>query len=221
MGIEDILLLVKLFNIFADLTSEQIIRIKRDVDTIGNVVTKIVHMIDSDGDGEEDTEETLLSFNMSIPDLSDYCLCNKGNQLGLGYPALKTLDSSEVLPVLQELDSYISDGEGMLIDYDNDGAVDDILFPSPYDFTGDGAPDFQIVVDDDDNGVPDVAPDSPFYPVGSEEYQDIVAQIEEVDYTIMNKPLSKYTVTEGILFLFLIFGAFGVVHKMFRRKKVV
>ena len=221
MGIDEILLLVKIFNIFAELTADQLYRIKRDIDTVGRVVTTIVHMIDSDGDGEADTEETLLSFDLSIPDLSTYSLVNKGDEIGLGYPALKTLDSSEVFPVLQDLDDYyISDGEGLLIDYDNDGAVDDILYPSPYDFTGDGVPDFQIVVDDDENGVPDVAPDSPFYPVGSEEYTEIIERLSDEEVPALDKHFSNYNVSEALLMLILLFLLFTSTFRFLFRRRI-
>lgn len=130
-----------------------------------------------------------------------YSLVNQGDQLGLGYPALKTLDSSDVLPYLKDLDIYLSDGDGFMIDLDRDGASDDILFPLPYDFTGDGIPDFQIVVDDDDNGVPDVAPDSPFYPVGSDEYIEIVERLSDEGTPALEKHFSNYSVTEALLFL--------------------
>lgn len=222
MGLGEIISLIKVFQFFSGLQEKLNYAIKKTVDAVGNVFTNIVHMVDTDADGEPDTEDILFSINLTIPDLNDgLCLCNKGNEIGLGQPQLRLLDASDVLPVLKDTGSYLSDGDGFLIDLDDDGAIDDIFYPLPFDYTGDGVPDFQIVVDDDDNGLPDVSPQSPFYPVGSDEYQDIICEYEEEDYTIMTKPLSKYTVTEGILFLAFVIGAFGFVRKLFRRKKVV
>lgn len=196
--------------------------IKKIVDDTGKVITQIVYEFDSDGDGKNDSEQVIYTLDFTIPDLnSGYCLVNRGKEIGLGLPDFKLVSADDVLPKLRDSDGFISDGNGFIIDLDNDGANDDIIFPSPIDFTGDGIPDFQKVIDDDDNGLPDVSPDSPFYPVGSDEYQEIIIEHGQEDYTIMNKPLSKYTVTEGILFISLIFGAFGLFKKFFRRKKVV
>lgn len=69
MGIDDIIILIKLFNFFGQLAADQIYSIKKSVDTFGKVITSIVHLIDSDGDGVGDTEEVLFSFDLSIPDL--------------------------------------------------------------------------------------------------------------------------------------------------------
>lgn len=193
------------------------------VDEFGNVVTQIVHHFDSDGDGTNDSEEIIYTLQQSIPRLYDgYCLVNKGNEVGLGQPALKLVDASELLPILGDTYSVISDGEGFRIDFDDDGFKDDIFYPAPFDFNGDGINDFYQIVDDDDNGLPDLPYGSPFYPVGSDEYDIIIyEQLGIEEYTIMNKPLSKYTVTEGLLLIGFIFASFAFLRKIFRRRKVV
>lgn len=194
--------------------------IKKVVDAAGNVITQIVYEFDSDGDGELDSEQVIYTLDTLVPSLDNgYCLCNKGKEIGLGLPQFKLVDGSEIANLI-DTDIFTGNDNGFLVDLDNDGENDDVLIPLP-DFTGDGQGDWGWLVDDDDNGLPDVSPFSPFYPVGSEGYHEIVSRVTVEEYTIMNKPISEYTVTEGILLIFLIVGAFKLIGKAFRRKKVV
>ncbi len=192
--------------------------IKKVVDSAGNVITKIVYEYDSDGDGIMDGEETIFTLDTMIPNLDNgYCLCNKGNEIGLGYPSFRLVDANDVLPVIQDTD-FIGNGDSIVTDLDGDGN-DDVLRPVPYDGNGDGLPDFQIVVDDDNNGLPDVSPYSPFYPVGSEEYTTIVEKTRS-DSRIMETPLDDYNVSEGLLLIILILLGFNFVRGLFTRKDV-
>lgn len=194
--------------------------IRKVVDAAGNVITEIVYQYDSDGDGTTDSEQVIYTLDTLIPSLDNgYCLCNKGNTIGLGFPQYQLVDGSEIADLI-DTDTITGNGNGFIVDLDNDGENDDILIPLP-DFTGDGLDDWGWLVDDDDNGLPDISPNSPFYPVGSEGYHEIVSRVTTEEYTIMNKPISEYTVTEGILLIFLIVGAFKLIGKAFRRKRVV
>lgn len=194
--------------------------VRKVVDAAGNVITEIVYQYDSDGDGTADSEQVIYTLDTLIPSLDNgYCLCNKGDTIGLGFPQYKLVDGSEIADLI-DTDTITGNGNGFIVDLDNDGENDDILIPFP-DFTGDGLGDWGWLVDNDDNGLPDISPNSPFYPVGSEGYHDIVSRVTTEEFTIMNKPISEYTVTEGILLIFLIVGAFKLVGKAFRRKRVV
>lgn len=194
--------------------------IKKVVDSAGNVITQIVYEYDTDGDGIMDGEQIIYTLDTLIPSLDNgYCLCNKGNEIGLGLPQFEIVDGFEISELI-DTDIVTGNDNGFIVDLDNDGEYDDILIPLP-DFTGDGYSDWGWLVDADDNGLPDVSPYSPFYPVGSEGYTEIVSRVtEEEPYTIMNKPIAEYTVTEGILLIFLIACGFKFVSKAFRRKKV-
>ena len=180
------------------------------MDSIGTCVYNLVC---------DNSEEILYSFQPLIPDLSDgLCLCNDGDDIGFGTPSLKLVDGTEVSGAFT--DNLVGTADGFLVDWDNDGVRDDVIVPLR-DLTGDGVSDWGLIVDNDNNGIPDVMPDSPFYPLVSEQAQDIIYTKFTADYTIMNKPLSKYSVTEGILFIGFIVAAFGFFRKVFRRKRVV
>ena len=195
--------------------------IKKAVDETGKMITQIVYEFDSDGDGTNDSEQVIYTLDYTIPNLDNgYCLVNKGNEIGLGLPEFRLVDSEDVLPKLRDLNGFLSDGNGFIIDLDDDGMKDDILFPLPFDFTGDGIPDFQIVVDDDDNGIPDVSPYSPFYPIGSDEYQYIIETHSDSEVPALDKSFQNYTVTEALLFLIFIASAIGVASKFFKRRKI-
>lgn len=193
--------------------------IRKITDSSGNVSVKILYEYDTDGDGVNDAEETIYTLDTLIPSLDNgYTLCNKDNEVGLGLPQYKVVDCFDIVNYIDD-DIITGNDNGFIVDFDGDGDRDDILVPLP-DFSGDGYSDWGWLVDDDDNGLPDVSPYSPFYPVGSEEYHEIVCEMSD-DYTIMDKPISKYTVTEGLLLLFAIVGGFKLLGKAFRRKKVV
>lgn len=191
--------------------------IRKSIDNFGNVSTQIVYECDIDGDGEIDSEQIIYTLDTMIPDLSNgYCLCNKGDEIGLGMPQFKLVDGFDIVDLI-DTDIITGNDNGFIVDLDNDGENDDILIPFP-DFTGDGYNDWGWLVDDDDNGLPDVSPYSPFYPVGSDEYTYIIEQSSTSEKTIMNKPIAEYTVTEGILLIFFIVGSFSFFKNMFRRR---
>lgn len=190
--------------------------IKKVVDGAGNVITQIVYSFDSDGDGVNDSEEVLYSLNTIIPDLSDgYCLCNKGNEIGLGMPQFEIVDGNDITGFL-DTDIITGNDNGFIVDFDNDGANDDVLIPLP-DFTGDGFSDWGWLVDRDDNGLPDVSPYSPFYPIGSEEYTYIIEQSGVSEGSIMTTKIDEYSVTQGLLALILLFMFLNFVRGLFRR----
>lgn len=150
--------------------------IRKVVDEAGRCVTEIVYQIDSDGDGLTDSEQVVYTLDTLIPSFDDgYSICNDGDQIGIGFPQFQIIDGTTIGDIISGSDFITGNSDGYIIDLDNDGAFDDVIIPLP-DFTGDGLPDWGLVVDDDDNGVPDVSPDSPFYPVGSEEYDLIVSE---------------------------------------------
>lgn len=211
--------------------------IRKVVDEAGRVATQIIYLYDDDGDGISDREETILTLDILIPDLSDgYCLCNKDNEIGFGFPQYRIIDGTQMpsmlhniqlldggeivdlpeLPSVDDLDIISGNDDGFIVDIDNDGEFDDILLPTS-DFTGDGLPDWRWLVDDDNNGIPDVSPYSPFYPIGSEEYDTIVERSGQENSGIMNKKLNDYTVSEGLLALILLFTVINFVRGLFRR----
>ncbi len=155
--------------------------VRKVVDAAGKVVTEIVYMVDSDGDGVGDTEQVVYTLDVMIPDFDDgYCLVNAGDDIGVGLPMYELIDGSTIGDYIDVNDPYnlptvTGNDDGYLVDLDNDGQDDDVLIPLP-DFTGDGLPDWGWLVDDDDNGLPDASPAAPFYPIGSDEYNTIVEQ---------------------------------------------
>lgn len=154
--------------------------IKKVIDETGRAVTQIIYEYDSDGDGENDCEEVLYTLELQIPDLNNgYCLCNDGDDIGIGLPQYVLLDGLDVVNYIDSSDLFnppvvTGNNDGIILDLDGDGDLDDVLVPFGFDLTGDGLNDFGWIVDYDDNGIPDASPDAPFYPVGSREYHDIV-----------------------------------------------
>ncbi len=213
-------LVLKLLEALIDKLAKEGIKwiMKKVTDEAGRVVTQIVTMVDTDGDGIEDTEQVIYTLDTLMPDLSDdYFIVNDGDDIGIGFPALRPVDASDVIPLLgNDIISY--NGEGFLIDLDGDGLIDEPVYPVPIDFTGDGEDDFFVIVDDDDNGLPDVAPTLPFYPIGSDGYYEIIGKTD--DLGIMDKPLDNYSVTEGLLALILLFVGLNFVRGLFTRKDV-
>lgn len=205
-----------------DAATDLVISIRKFIDSFGNVSTQIVYQYDSDGDGELDSEDIIYVIDSYIPDLNEpFQLVDKDGTIGLGYPMLKTVDSIDVSSAFSDSEYHSSTAGGYRIALEGDDVLDDVVYYLPFDYTGDGINDFEIIVDDNDNGLPDYCPTSPFYPIGSEGYNEILLQYGKTDYTIMDKPISKYSVTEGILLIGFIVGAFGLLKKAFRRKKVV
>ncbi len=161
MDIQDFIFLYKLGQKVLEFNS---ITFKKVVDGAGKVFVKFI------GDNGEEV------YTLDTPVLTldnGFVLVNKDEEVGLGYPSYRLVSAADVLPVLQDSD-FISDGDSISVDLDGDGACDEVIRPVPYDGDGDGVDDFEIIVDDDDNGLPDVSPYSPFYPIGSEGYQEIL-----------------------------------------------
>lgn len=156
--------------------------IRRKFDAAGNAVSQIVAVFDDDGDGVTDREEVLCQFDVSIPNLSDdYCIVNKDNEIGLGLPLLEPVPSTEITSMLDGEMSFTGNSAGFYID-------DDVYVPVPLDFDGDGSTDWGRVVDSDHNGVPDASPDAPFFPVGSDEYNQIISNSSEDKSIIIVSP---------------------------------
>lgn len=224
--------------------------IRRKFDAAGNAISEIVGLFDDDGDGVTDREEVICQFDVSIPDLSDdYCIVNKGDEIGLGLPLLEPVTSVDIADMLDGDLSVTGNNSGFYID-------DEIYVPVPIDFDGDGSTDWGRVVDADHNGVPDASDDAPFYPVGSDGYNQIISdnsggksiiivspdgttcvydengnvtaedcdtayKIWVSDNNIMSKPFDHYTVTEGLLFLTFIVSMFNFFGNIFRRRRVM
>lgn len=229
--------------------------IRKVVDETGRIVTEIVYRIDSDGDGSPDSEQVVYTLDTLIPSFDDgYCICNRDDEIGIGLPQYKVIDGTSISELLPDLSVVTGNSDGFIVDIDGDGLQDDVLIPLP-DITGDGQSDWGWIVDDDDNGIPDASPDSPFYPVGSDGYDQIVRgssdgvdivlvssdgeiavydrngniKADDVDNAyalwvsengIMDKPIRNYTVTEGLLFLSFVVGAFAFVSKLWRKRRV-
>ena len=204
-----------------------VIEIKQGIDTIGNTVTEIVQMIDTDGDGTFDSQNTLFTIDVPIPDLSGgMCLCNNDDgDLGLGFPMFQLIDGSDIASYIDVSDAPFNlpvltgTNGGYLFDMDFDGAVDDVLVPLGHDLTGDSIYDFGWILDLDDNNLPDAAIDLPFYPVGSEEFNKYAGEVlDDVELGIMDKSIDDYTVTEGLLLLLLLINAAFFFRSIFKRK---
>lgn len=157
--------------------------VRKVVDELGRSVTEIVYEYDSDGDGETDAEEVIYTLDTMIPDLdSGYCICNDDGKIGLGYPQYELVPATDFTSFIDfeyRFDDYpiiTGNDNGYLFDFDSDHEIDDVLVPLPFDFDGDGLNDFGWLLDSNDDGLPDASPDAPFYPVGSQQYHDIVQQ---------------------------------------------
>lgn len=190
--------------------------IRKVVDEAGRCVTEIVYQIDSDGDGVADSEQVVYTLDTLIPSFDDgYCICNDGDQIGIGFPQFQIVDGTSFGDIISGSDFITGNSDGYIIDFDGDGAFDDVIVPLP-DLTGDGLPDWGLVVDDDDNGVPDSSPDFPFYPVGSEQYDIIV---NSVDDPALTKPFDDYSVSEFLLLIIAAFAAISLIGKLFKRRR--
>lgn len=224
--------------------------IRKQIDSIGNSFTQIVQYFDDDGDGETDREVVLAQFDVSVPDLSDdYCIVNKGDEIGLGLPKLEPFTADDIGSMIDD-EVFTGNSKGVYIG-------DDVYVPIPVDFDNDGSTDWGRVVDSDDNGVPDASPDAPFFPVGSDGYNQILSEMgdgdgvdivlvspegeiavydrngnikeEDVDTAyatwvsqngIMDKKLDNYSVTEGLLLCVLLISVAFFIRSLFKRKDV-
>lgn len=148
--------------------------IRKQIDSIGNSFTQIVQYFDDDGDGETDREVVLAQFDVSVPDLSDdYCIVNKGDEIGFGLPKLEPFTADDIGSMIDD-EVFTGNSKGVYIG-------DDVYVPIPVDFDNDGSSDWGRVVDSDDNGVPDASPDAPFFPVGSDGYNQILSEMGNGD----------------------------------------
>lgn len=149
------------------------VKVRRIVDGFNNFCVQLG--IDENGNGVLDEDEVLTTVKSFIPDLSDgYTLCNKGSEVGIGVPVIRTVDSEDVIDWFASHDEFITSGDVVVIDKDRDGECDDVLIPLNFDVTGDRVNDWGWIVDDNDDGLPDASDNAPFYPVGSSEFQQIV-----------------------------------------------
>lgn len=150
--------------------------VKKNIDGI----VQLVRSLDTDNDGAyEDVviaELGTITFDVN----ADYNIVSDGDTIGIGTAAIEIIDGMD-LP--NYIDTFvpgdypvISYNDGVYIyDVDNDGDNDTVI---PLDdLTGDGFGDFGLVLDEDDNGVPDVADDTPYYPIGTDEYNTIVRRM--------------------------------------------
>lgn len=167
--------------------------IKKGIDETGKVITKFVQQTDTDGDGVYDNEIVLHTLEMTIPDLSNgYCLVSDGDTVGLGMPMFELIDGMDITLYADTLDpsslpTVTANGNGYLLDADFDGDEDDVIVAMD-DLTGDGMQDFGLLVDADDNGIPDASRSAPYYPVGSPEYKQIIAQTSNIPSIVVMSP---------------------------------
>lgn len=149
---------------------------------------------------------------------------------------------SKDYPVITGNDKYF------LADLYDDGS-NDIISPGG-DITGDGINDWLVIVDNDDNGLPDASPNAVFYPVGSEAFNDLAQGLRDqsvlltpdgivynysgsgddivscaesawVDkYGSMDKPLHNYSVSEALLFIIACGTVVSLLCKVFKRRKM-
>lgn len=215
-----------------------VVTLRKTVDDFKNTVTEVVVTYDSDGDGENDTEEVVYKIYQTLPDYeTGFCICNKGSELGLGMPMFEIIDgkefpnllveapapaavtseTSDALPaVVQDYPAVTGTDKYFLVDLYNDG-YNDVVSPAA-DITGDGINDWLVVVDNDGDGLPDASPNAAFYPVGSDGFNELVGYGD--DDLALTKPFAHYSVTEGLLFLLVVCSILTTLFTLFRRRKL-
>ena len=204
-----------------DAATDLVISVRKFIDSFGNVSTQIVYQYDSDGDGELDSEEVIYNIESYIPDLNEpYQLVDKNGTIGLGFPKLRTVDSIDVSSAFTDSEYHSSTSGGYRIALEGDDVLDDVVYDLPFDYTGDGINDFQIIVDDNNNGLPDYCPTSPFYPIGSEGYQEIV-EAHSQNVPALEKSFKNYTVSEALLFIIACGSLVAIFSKIFKRRKLL
>lgn len=204
-----------------DAATDLVISVRKFIDSFGNVSTQIVYQYDSDGDGELDSERVIYNIESYIPDLNEpYQLVDKNGTIGLGFPMLRTVDSVDVSSAFSDSEYHSSTAGGYRIALEGDDVLDDVVYPLPFDYSGDGLPDFEIIVDDNNNGLPDYCPSSPFYPIGSEGYQEIV-EAHSDNVPALEKSFNNYTVSEALLFVIACGSLVAIFSKIFKRRKLL
>ena len=220
--------------------------IKKKVDEVGNNITQLIQVFDDDADGVIDREELIYTIESLIPDLSaDYCIVNKDDEIGIGFPELRIIDNTDMADMLDEV--IVGNNNGVIVDGDT-------YVPLPFDTTGDGVNDWGKIVDADDNGIPDASPEAPFYPGGSDGYNQIIQSVRtdeksfiivsaegtvsiydpngdltEEDYNqaytlwlqdnaALDKPFKNYSVTEALLLIVALFAGVSLIGKLFKRR---
>lgn len=204
-----------------DAATDLVISIRKFIDSFGNVSTEIVYKYDSDGDGELDAERVIYNIESYIPDLNEpYQLVDNNGTIGLGFPMLRTVDSVDVSAAFTDSEYHSSTSGGYRIALEGDDVLDDVVYDLPFDYTGDGINDFQIIVDDNNNGLPDYCPTAPFYPIGSEGYQEIVEAHSE-NVPALEKSFKNYNVSEALLFVIAASSLVAIFSKIFKRRKLL
>lgn len=204
-----------------DAATDLVISVRKFIDSFGNVSTQIVYQYDSDGDGELDSEQVIYNIESYIPDLNEpYQLVDKNGTIGLGFPKLRTVDSLDVSAAFSDSEYHSSTSGGYRIALEGDDVLDDVVYPLPFDYTGDGLSDFEIIVDDNNNGLPDYCPTAPFYPIGSEGYQEIVEAHSE-NVPALEKSFKNYNVSEALLFVIACSSLVAIFSKIFKRRKLL
>lgn len=130
-------------------------------------------------------------------------------------PDISDIVEIEPTPSFREYPVITGNDKYFIADLHNDG-FNDIISPAG-DITGDGINDWLVIVDDDDNGLPDASPNFAFYPVGSEAFEYFIESTGKADDSIMTKEIDKYNVSEALLALILLFTFINFVRGLFRR----
>lgn len=147
--------------------------VKRKLNNFGKGMSEFYAYFDDDGDGVTDREQLIFSFDASVPaDYNGYAIVNNGDEIGLGFPEYEIIDANEFA-------SRISNhNDGTITVSDDYYIIDnDVYLPLPVDYDLDGRNDWGMVIDENHDGIPDASPSGPFYPVGSDEYDQIINTI--------------------------------------------
>lgn len=144
--------------------------IQRKFDKAGKALSEFVAFFDDDHDGTYERQETIFSFDVSVP--QNYCgfsFVNSGDEIGLGFPEYEIIDSNEFATrISNHNDGFITATDDYYI------VDDDVYLPIPLDYDGDGQLDWGRVLDENHDGIPDASPSGPFYPVGSDDFNRII-----------------------------------------------
>lgn len=241
-----------LFSFFSEMLEKACVDyavwfVRSKVDDVGRGISEFIAAFDDDGDGVYEREESIFTFDVSIPCFTEdgFCFCSLDDKIGMGMPKLDLVDALTMVD--RFADAITGNGFGYLID-------DDVYIPLPFDFSGDGVNDWGRIIDDNDDGIPDASPEAPFYPIGSDEYKQIVSRssgemsaviispdgtisvydqdcelteqyIDEAyslwlkDNSALDKPFKYYTVTEALLLIVAAFAGVSLIGKLFKRRR--